>query len=175
MRLHQQPPRQLMKPTAAVTISYVNKIHRPVVFARPLFNFNFPHLRIHQHQAPGTQEWRHSSVCQPDISVTMLRSFSFEGSFKVSPPFHHPGKKIRAPRIKSWIKPQRHTQSAWRRSDMCSKTLKIDSRSGTIIDGTFKSSQELQPRDGWLWAGGANVEQAGTDIYISIDDHPAAK
>ena len=29
-----------MQPSAAVTISYVNKIHRPVVFASPLYNFN---------------------------------------------------------------------------------------------------------------------------------------
>ena len=34
---------------------------------------------------PGTREWRHSSVCQPDISVTMLRSFSLERSFEVPP------------------------------------------------------------------------------------------
>jgi hypothetical protein len=92
--------------SAAVTISYVNKILRPVVFASPLCNFNFPHPGVHQHQASGTQQRLLSASLI--LAVTVPRSFSLESAFKVSPPFHHPGKKIRALRSKSGIKSQRH-------------------------------------------------------------------
>src|ERR1700746_825960 len=103
----------------------------------------------------------------------MLRTFPLEGSFKVAPPLHHPGEKIRAPRIKTGIESQRHSQAAWRGRDMSSRDLKIDSVPKTFLDGNFKPSKQLQRIQMIKCRQRVELVQAGNDISIFNVGQPA--
>jgi hypothetical protein len=64
---------------------------------KPTLQLQFPASR--RPPTPGFRDAAAASIRQSDMAVTVLRSFSLESAFKVSPPFHHPGKKIRVLRI----------------------------------------------------------------------------
>jgi len=173
MWLHQQPPGHLMKPAAPVTVSYVNKIHRAVVFTTPLVILDLSHRSVHQHQASGAQQRSHSPVGQSDISVTMLRAFFLECPFKVAPPLHHSRQKIGTSRIKTRIKTQRHTQPARRRRHVGSRNLKIASVTETFLDGNFKPLKEFHRIQMIERSQRIELVQAGHDISIFDVRQPA--
>lgn len=73
MGLHKQARSVLMKPSASVTISHLDKIHGPVVFVGPIVIFDAARTDIHEDHAAWTQEGHHSPGRRADVTIAVAR------------------------------------------------------------------------------------------------------
>jgi len=69
--LHHQNGTILLEPSAAITVSDINKVHRAVVFARPTVFVHVTNRSIHQHDAALAKKRDHAPVFQTDKAVAI--------------------------------------------------------------------------------------------------------
>src|SRR5882762_9181695 len=98
MRLHHQPRALLMEPPATISIAQLHEVHRSVMLSRPIAVIDPVYGRIHQHDAPRTEQRHHSPVAHADIPIDVMTIGVREHTLKVAPLFHHPRREFRSPR-----------------------------------------------------------------------------
>lgn len=118
MRLEDKPIAVAMEPGAAVSLAYIHKIERPIVFGSPAFVFDVLDARIDQHDAPGPEEWDHTAVPETDVAVTMVTVSIGQSAFKMAPAFDHARKIFGSLRVKTRIEANGYAKGCWRRHDM---------------------------------------------------------
>jgi len=144
MRLHHQPRALLMEPPATISIAQLHEVHRSVMLSRPIAVIDPVYGRIHQHDAPRTQQRHHSPVGHSDISVDMMAIAVREHTLKVAPLFHHPRQEFRSPRIERRVKFHRCPQRRRRRHQMRLRHGERCSIMKTLLHGNVVPTKDLQ-------------------------------
>jgi hypothetical protein len=124
--LHHENGTILVKPSTAITVSNINKVHRPVVFACPTVFLDLVDGIVHQNDTAGAKKRDHPPVFQADKSVTIAPVAIGQRAFKVSPAFDHAGKKIGSAGIKGRIESQRNFEGRRSRHAMGLWSREID-------------------------------------------------
>src|SRR5580692_8610990 len=124
MRLHKQARPVLLKPSATIAVTQLDKIHGAVVFIGPVVVFDVANTDIHENYTPRAQQGHHAPVRRADVSITVSGIAIGEHTLETAPLFDHAREELGSLRIESRIESQGRLERYGRCRKMCVRRLK---------------------------------------------------
>jgi len=133
-----------MKPSTAVTVTQLDKIHGPVVFVCPVVVFDAAYGDIHENDAAGPQYWRHAAVRQTDIPIPLAGIAIGQQAFEVAPLLDHAGEQFSPLGIERRIESQGSFERYGRSREVSMRGMKGPTVGETIFDGNIVPTENLE-------------------------------
>src|ERR1700722_7881107 len=144
MRLHKQARPVLLKPSATIAVTQLDKIHGTVVFIGPVVVFDAANADIQENYTPRAQQGHHAPVRRTDISITMSGIAIGENTLETAPLLDHAREELGSLWIEGRVESQGSLERYGRRRKMRVRRLKGATVRETVLNGNIVPAEDFK-------------------------------